>query len=314
MASSSVPKLYYTVIEDVISNVREAFIDEGVDEQALTELKQVWEKKLHESKAIKEETEVAKLPPPPLQPLQSAGGPSGTITHQLAMPSGGTIPLLQYTTQGSNDLQKAMLNLNQKLTLTVPAHMAQGGLQTLVQGPSGTTAVQLPAELASLFQGNMIASTHHPMQHGGQQQLTGVYQALTQEQLKNAQQFTLAVPVTTQQSQVQQSVVGQIDGANDTSDDDDDDDFQDNDDDHDDNDDLENEEEEGEEDDEPLNSDDDVSEDDPTDLFDTENVVVCQYDKITRSKNRWKFHLKDGIMNLQGKDFVFQKALGDSEW
>ncbi|KFM72028.1 Transcription initiation factor IIA subunit 1, partial [Stegodyphus mimosarum] len=59
MASSSVPNLYYSVIEDVIANVREAFIDEGVDEQALTELKQVWEKKLHESKAIEREPETA---------------------------------------------------------------------------------------------------------------------------------------------------------------------------------------------------------------------------------------------------------------
>lgn len=68
------------------------------------------------------------------------------------------------------------------------------------------------------------------------------------------------------------------------------------------------------EDEDPLNSDDDVSDDDPTDLFDTDNVVVCQFDKIARSRNKWKFHLKDGIMNLKGKDYVFQKANGEAEW
>lgn len=31
---------------------------------------------------------------------------------------------------------------------------------------------------------------------------------------------------------------------------------------------------------EPLNSGDDVSDEDPQELFDTENVVVCQYDKV----------------------------------
>lgn len=31
---------------------------------------------------------------------------------------------------------------------------------------------------------------------------------------------------------------------------------------------------------EPLNSDDDVSEEEQADLFDTDNVVVCQYDKV----------------------------------
>ncbi|KPM02596.1 transcription initiation factor IIA subunit 1-like protein 1 [Sarcoptes scabiei] len=65
---------------------------------------------------------------------------------------------------------------------------------------------------------------------------------------------------------------------------------------------------------EPLNSEDDVSDEDPVELFETDNVVVCQYDKITRSRNKWKFHFKDGIMNLQGKDYVFSRAVGDAEW
>lgn len=31
---------------------------------------------------------------------------------------------------------------------------------------------------------------------------------------------------------------------------------------------------------EPLNSEDDVTDEDAADLFETENVVVCQYDKV----------------------------------
>ena len=31
-------------------------------------------------------------------------------------------------------------------------------------------------------------------------------------------------------------------------------------------------------------------------------------------RNKWRFHLKDGIMSLNGKDYVFQKATGDGEW
>ncbi|NXG54101.1 TF2AY factor, partial [Hemiprocne comata] len=64
----------------------------------------------------------------------------------------------------------------------------------------------------------------------------------------------------------------------------------------------------------PLNSDDDVSDQDIPDLFDTDNVIVCQYDKIHRSKNKWKFYLKDGVMSFRGKDHVFAKAFGDAEW
>ena len=46
---------------------------------------------------------------------------------------------------------------------------------------------------------------------------------------------------------------------------------------------------------EPPGSGDDVSDEEAADLFDTENVVVCQYEKISRSRNKWKFVLKVGI-------------------
>merc|ERR1711997_107130 len=110
----------------------------------------------------------------------------------------------------------------------------------------------------------------------------------------------------------------QFDGPADSSDDedgveDDEDGDDDDDDDDDDNDPDGDEEDEGVE-EEPLGSEDDISDEDASDLFDTENVVVCQFDKITRARNKWKFHLKDGIMNLNGKDYVFARANGDAEW
>jgi transcription initiation factor TFIIA large subunit len=127
-------------------------------------------------------------------------------------------------------------------------------------------------------------------------------------------QFTLVAPSTQADSKTlntNKSML-QLDGVGDSSSDDDDnhdDDDDDNDDDqNDDADDAEAEEEN------PLNSDDDVSDSDPTEVFDAENVIVCQFDKINRSKNKWKFHLKDGIMSLNGKDQLFQKATGDAEW
>eukprot|EP00092_Neocalanus_flemingeri_P036081 GFUD01039285.1.p1 GENE.GFUD01039285.1~~GFUD01039285.1.p1 ORF type:complete len:230 (+),score=87.48 GFUD01039285.1:54-692(+) len=64
----------------------------------------------------------------------------------------------------------------------------------------------------------------------------------------------------------------------------------------------------------PPGSGDDNSDEEACDLFDTENVVVCQYDKISRTRNKWKFHLKDGVMNLDGRDYVFQKAHGEVDW
>ncbi|ELU04276.1 hypothetical protein CAPTEDRAFT_50626, partial [Capitella teleta] len=49
---NSQPIVYTSVVNDVINNVREAFLEESVDEQALLELKQLWESKLRQSKAV----------------------------------------------------------------------------------------------------------------------------------------------------------------------------------------------------------------------------------------------------------------------
>ena len=47
-------------------------------------------------------------------------------------------------------------------------------------------------------------------------------------------------------------------------------------------------------DDDPLNSDDD-DEEDSEDALTTENLVLCQYDKVQRTKNKWKATLKFGV-------------------
>lgn len=85
------------------------------------------------------------------------------------------------------------------------------------------------------------------------------------------------------------TVQKQLDGAVDTSDEDGSDVSDDNIDGDEDDDDKEDDDEaegDGGAEDEPLNSDDDVSEEEQADLFDTDNVVVCQYDKVKRMENR----------------------------
>lgn len=144
---------------------------------------------------------------------------------------------------------------------------------------------------------------------------------------KNSFQMKLKIPTKAVIRNCKQSIkskkqkketIIQTDGPADTSDSendaDKDDDDDDNDDDDDDDDDIDiSDEDDGVEED-PLGSGDDISDEDPAELFDTENVVVCQFDKITRARNKWKFQLKDGIMNLNGRDYVFQRATGEAEW
>lgn len=130
---------------------------------------------------------------------------------------------------------------------------------------------------------------------------------------------TTAASAVAQPSQLQANTapIPQLDGSNGTSDEDDNEDESDGDfpdDDVDVSDEEERETDTNRDDEDPLNSEDDVSNDESSEMFETDNVVVCQYDKITRNRNKWKFHLKDGIMNINGRDYVFQKAVGDAEW
>ncbi|XP_022148420.1 transcription initiation factor IIA subunit 1-like [Momordica charantia] len=70
---------------------------------------------------------------------------------------------------------------------------------------------------------------------------------------------------------------------------------------------------EEEEDDEPsLNEDDDDDDLDDVDQgeeLSTQHLVLAQFDKVTRTKSRWKCTLKDGIMHINNKDILFNKVI-----
>lgn len=68
----------------------------------------------------------------------------------------------------------------------------------------------------------------------------------------------------------------------------------------------------GTEDDTGLGSDLDDSDGDMDE--ESDNIVLCQYDKVSRTKSKWKCVLKDGIMLINGRDYLFHKANGDFEW
>lgn len=61
-----------------------------------------------------------------------------------------------------------------------------------------------------------------------------------------------------------------------------------------------------------ISLDDDDDEDDNTE---TDNEVLCQYDKVSHTKNsKWRAVLKDGIMHIGGRDYLFSKATGEFTW
>ncbi|OWF53124.1 Transcription initiation factor IIA subunit 1 [Mizuhopecten yessoensis] len=281
-----VGSVYRSVVDDVISNVREAFLDEGVDEQVLQELKQLWESKLTQTRALD-------AAPEPQEPV--------------SLPA--TIQYAQFTPQQTAIAQPAVRPAGMPHTVPVPVQIAAGSHGQEISASAATAAMALPTGLFHQQLQTLAAQglTLHPTGNG-----QFIIQAINQGQA--GQMTTLAAaqqvggqPITTIPTVVQttsrpqnpQNIL-QLDGANDTSSSEEDE-FE-NDDDEEENEDENKDEDNDEpgEEEEPLNSEDDVSDEDPIELFDTENVVVCQYDKINRNKNKWKFHLKDGIMNLNG--------------
>ncbi|XP_070578350.1 stonin-2-like [Ptychodera flava] len=316
-------KVYQTVIEDVINNVREAFLDEGVDEQVLQELKHIWDSKLAQSKALEQPsdqmvavpqfsshqgsnpTQVNHPYPVSVQRTDQLGSTISASAQQAAMALPEGIIPVAYQHQPLTTV--TLPTSAGSGTQTYPAYQVTPITQaTNAQGASQLVYQQVPIQTVGAIQ----------TQHGTQP--TIVQQHIHQAQPGQPQQHQTQQIIGQVQSTVPNQAIIQVDGGNDTSSDEEDDEYggEGKEDEDDDDDDEENEDNdaEGVEDEEPLNSGDDVDDEDPAELFDTENVVVCQYDKINRSRNKWKFHLKDGIMNLKGKDYVFQKAIGDAEW
>ncbi|BES93677.1 Transcription factor IIA, alpha/beta subunit [Nesidiocoris tenuis] len=343
LSQTSVAKLYSTVIDDVISGVREFFADEGVDEQVLLELKNNWESRLVATKAVEPKPDPE--PQPPTLKQNAAANKSATNNHTGQNVSAPQHPItpqgVQRQTQLTQPQQSASLPVdvstskNVAIQITLPAqHGVQGGeprvitiqvpasalegncLQSLLTGPIISATMALPLNMATaLLQQHVTTTLQGLQQQATTQAGLQLHNTVQQQSVMNNSSTSSA----TSFQNAQTGGVAQLDGKNDTSDDEEEEDEEDDDldddedDDADDKDEEMNDENDGPE-EEPLNSEDDVSEEDPLELFETDNVVVCQYDKITRTRNKWKFYFKDGIMNLGGKDYVFQKSNGDAEW
>ena len=327
-----VSRLYKGIIEDVISGMRNTFLDEGVDEAVLQKLKQMWETKLMASKAVEPVADPAKTA---LQgrvqhgqanaaanrAKQSAGPAPQPAVSAPASAFASDVPMVPVVIKLA--AKAGVVNsVGKSITVQVPAHAAGGALlKDMLSSPSVTAALSLPVPMATMV-----------MQHH-----------------INAALGTEAAQAARVASVDNNSGVIQSDGANDSSSDDhdSDDDYHDDDNKHQEenaakDDDLFNEDNDRNLDEETINSDDEASDGDPSDdPFEADNIVVCQFIKVGNSKitskneetgktcklqlkdgmmninedgKKWKFQLKDGIMNIDGRDYVFHQANGNATW
>nr|CAB3251281.1 TFIIA-alpha and beta-like factor [Phallusia mammillata] len=322
MAKSSNPnqvsKLYQTVIDDVINNIRESFLDDGVDEQVLQELKQTWEAKVVQSKAVQNPTDDIRHAPGAQMPMYVYANTSGgndALPHQVVyrtIPGGQALQMTGAGQQAAMALPSSVVYQQQRTSATANQAQIYASYQPSTHQNTSQAKVVLATQKpvsSSADAGKQTQSSAVIQLDGASdcQPSTSTHCMPSREKISNR--------ITDKKCKAKTlKFIAQVDGNVGSSSEDDDDDDDDDDEDDDEEDDEDKADKEDVVDEEPLCSDDDGSDEDPVELFDTDNVVVCQYDKIHRTKSRWKFNLKVGIMNLNGKDFVFQKANGEADW
>ncbi|TPX50417.1 hypothetical protein SeMB42_g00357 [Synchytrium endobioticum] len=66
--------------------------------------------------------------------------------------------------------------------------------------------------------------------------------------------------------------------------------------------------------DDEIGSDLDDDDDNEEEEVGLDNTILSLYDKVSRVKNKWKCSFKDGVVMVNGKDYLYSKANGDFEW
>jgi transcription initiation factor TFIIA large subunit len=268
----STTAFYKHVIEDVIEKMQEEFVNAGVDESVLSDLRNLWQSKIASSRALIHETSTSREGYPmsrPYPPQQQPGymDPSMLFSISNAHPNMQGPPHVQY--QGPSHPSQYRGN---------PAHPQQhyGGQIPHQQHPQTNANNYVHPE-------NYDSSATNPATSNISNDLEIMNEFLNRDSRNHPPQY---------------------DGQDD-----------------DDEDEEEDEEEESEEDEDQdnkggednLGSDLDDEEDD-VEEGSYPNMVLCQYEKVHRTKNRWKCQFKDGIANINGKDYVFLRCQADFEF
>lgn len=370
--SASVAEIYKSVINDVINQVKESFLDENVDVDVLAQLKRDWEEKVNTSGCVELEArnmmQQHQVPPPPMR--QGPSGMSQPRPMPIAvtrMPSGaqqvqGIIqhpghPVNIHMEAGQRQQQVQMQYMQQQLAQGLPGQHVQavalGGNIPPINGqavfPQGVRVVQM-ANGQQQFIPNaqpmmMVGANGQPLQQlpFALQQNVAMQQirAQQQPQMQHHHQLDGNSPRDEVEDEADQpgssqqrmptkaeaknflmqlfehlSLDGGGGGMSDSS--------------------SEDEEEENDPlrriadkiggdgaidegetivEEDPLNSEDDDQDDEDLEtIFDADHVIMCLFEKVHRARNKWKFQLKDGVMNINNRDYCFQKCTGDAEW
>ncbi|KAF9996048.1 transcription factor IIA subunit alpha [Entomortierella chlamydospora] len=328
MANNTVTAVYRFVIDDVITNVRRDFEDMGVDETIMHELQRSWETKIAQSRVT---TFQAPEPSAAVEPYSfeeptyeqpapaSAPAPAPAPTSASAPAPAPTSAPAATSAPSTYTPAHPAASYNYRVEQTPAANLANVASATL---PGDNSNVGRPQPHVAPRASNAAGNNNNISLPGGGRNGTGDFsnipqtdgaadmtelEFMTTEELddyvekkfKEAREaerltgqapgevtFTLTLSDRAARKAKRDGLegfsIGQVDGEDD------------------------------EDDDTGLGSDLDDSDGDMDD--ESDNIVLCQYDKVSRTKSKWKCVLKDGIMLINGRDYLFHKANGDFEW
>ncbi|KAK9168349.1 hypothetical protein Syun_000489 [Stephania yunnanensis] len=307
-ATTTTSAVYINVIEDVINKVREEFLQSGVDEGVLSQLQALWEHKMMECGAICGPIERSSLPKQP-----GPGGSAITPVHDLNVPYEGpeeyetpTADMLFPPTPLQTPIQTPLPGTSEHSMYHLPTPsdyptpQDSGGVPEVKPGrPSPYMdffVVPSGKRKREDFPPQVPGSGYIPQQDGAGDATYDVFQSeLAHKEIigplphlyiwlypyqgvASEDYNTVNTPAGHELHAGTPAVVAPIEAGDD------------------------------DDDEPPLNENDDDDLDDVEgEEPNTQHLVLAQFDKVTRTKSRWKCTLKDGIMHINSKDILFTK-------
>jgi len=286
------PAIYRSVIDDVITNMRSDFDDYGVSDEVLSLLQDKWETKIIASGVA--EFEPPPQPPPPAQPHYNPI-PTGQQHHPQA--HGYSLPPVHHTFVKTEPVDRPYVSLAPH-----PQQMQQYMLPPMKGRPAGQSVLALPrgappARPASQTSPPNKIGTPSGGGNGGRiPQLDGPSYS-SESKAEPPPILGPRIPQVDGPASTASSSEGDSPSASGSP--------------------AKSQQATGEE----INSDLDDSDSENDNGDDVagsghpdQDIVFCTYDKVARVKNKWKCTLKDGMIHVNGKDYLFAKCNGEFEW
>ncbi|RIA88229.1 transcription factor IIA, alpha/beta subunit [Glomus cerebriforme] len=285
MSNSIVATVYSGVIKDVIENVKKDFEDNGVDESVLRELERLWECKIKSAKVAP--WEANGLVEDHNQNNQNINGGSSN-QHYMPMQNPSD-PGLQYQRTEFDSVANlpsravGMHTNNNNEAGRPQPYIIKNGNGNLLPQTSPTSSFPASSDISNRStpiynqaDDQKIYHNHQNLQTMMGQQQDDYGNPLGEKLIPRGETSTNSSPLPEFNTREPSFVVDNDD----------------------------------------INSDLDDPDDEDTnaDGEETQNIILCLYDKVTRTKNKWKCQLKDGIMSVNGRDYLFQKGNGDFEF